>query len=570
MNRMVAFVVLSLLVAGYAWHTNMRRELRVPASGWLAALRAMALVLCLALILDLRIGVGDENGLRMVLLDESPSMFAGAAESPWREAEQRSRELEREGWRVLRFGGSPDDGKGTALAPALRRAAELGAREITVVSDMRVHDRVAAEAALSTLPVEVEFEATRSALVNVGVVGLEVGDAPIPGSAVAAVAEIHGEGMDSALVELFGGVEPVSVRIAVPPAGRSSRIVLETVAPNEPGRVRYRVRVGPVPPVLPVPPAPPPDSADAPALDDFEGDNEGTADAAVGHRSGAVVLVSATPDWEPRHLLSALAEATGLPASGHLRVGEQEWMPAGSANERSTPVDWPTVLLAIESAALVVAHRFDDGELGRVIANALAPALLFPRTPAAARLVGIAAGSPVGGEWYVLSGPPASPLSSDLGELAPGLPPLTDLLIAPDATDGVSALEVARPASTESEPVLHLIVQGERRLAVATAGGFWRWAMRSDGREAYRRLWSSVAGWLLSGPAPTIAPPAEPHAVPSQELTLQPVTPGFADWGARSPDRARPAALRTASWPYLLIIALLCAEWFLRRRSGLR
>jgi hypothetical protein len=35
---------------------------------------------------------------------------------------------------------------------------------------------------------------------------------------------------------------------------------------------------------------------------------------------------------------------------------------------------------------------------------------------------------------------------------------------------------------------------------VALASGFWRWNARAGApREAYRRLWSGVAGWLLAG-----------------------------------------------------------------------
>ena len=38
--------------------------------------------------------------------------------------------------------------------------------------------------------------------------------------------------------------------------------------------------------------------------------------------------------------------------------------------------------------------------------------------------------------------------------------------------------------------------------------------------------------------------------------------------GGRGPESGRP--LRTASWPYLLALGLLCAEWIGRRRAGLR
>src|SRR5690606_40343767 len=40
--------------------------------------------------------------------------------------------------------------------------------------------------------------------------------------------------------------------------------------------------------------------------------------------------------------------------------------------------------------------------------------------------------------------------------------------------------------------------EGRRRWAVATAEGFWRWAFRGgEARQAYRRLWGAIGGWLI-------------------------------------------------------------------------
>ncbi len=42
------------------------------------------------------------------------------------------------------------------------------------------------------------------------------------------------------------------------------------------------------------------------------------------------------------------------------------------------------------------------------------------------------------------------------------------------------------------------------------ASGFWRWAMREGaGRDAYRRLWSGVAGWVLADDS-QVAPEPRP------------------------------------------------------------
>jgi hypothetical protein len=175
------------------------------------------------------------------------------------------------------------------------------------------------------------------------------------------------------------------------------------------------------------------------------------------------------------------------------------------------------------------------------------------------------------------------------------------------------------------------------------ASGFWRWAARDGAaREAYRALWSGVAGWLL-GDMRLLGPEVRPTAwvfargsavtwrVPAGDgdslsvrvlrgdsvvtdtvvergapLTSGPYPPGTYSFRAErggeaagegrfdveartaelahavevpeAPESAAAAAalagetrpLRTWPWPYLLAIVLLCAEWTLRRRIGLR
>jgi hypothetical protein len=51
-------------------------------------------------------------------------------------------------------------------------------------------------------------------------------------------------------------------------------------------------------------------------------------------------------------------------------------------------------------------------------------------------------------------------------------------------------------------------------------------------------------------------------------LPLDPPAAGGTEPRPATPSPARP--LRSSGWPYLALIALLCAEWVLRRRWGLR
>ena len=121
-----------------------------------------------------------------------------------------------------------------------------------------------------------------------------------------------------------------------------------------------------------------------------------------------------------------------------------------------------------------------------------------------AELAGVPTGDPRDGEWYVSQEIPASPIAGSLvGVDVQGLPPLTDVLLPTDPTQVRGSLLPQLRGAGPLEAALHLDDRAEGRVAVTLSSGFWRWAARQGGREAYRRLWSGVAGWLLAGQALT-------------------------------------------------------------------
>jgi len=180
-------------------------------------------------------------------------------------------------------------------------------------------------------------------------------------------------------------------------------------------------------------------------------------------------------------------------------------------------------------------------------------------------------------------------------------------------------------------------------MVLTLSSDFWRWGMRANGREPYRRFWSGVVGWLLADrdvltaearPTSWVMARGAPvewsvpgdSAVSSIVVTdgddvvldttitsggtistgpLPPASYTFAVTAASGdtlgagrfdvststlemlpvgdvpevPVRNASLAevdsmlgrpLRTLPWPYLLLIALLCGEWIVRRRTGLR
>jgi hypothetical protein len=380
------------------------------------------------------------------------------------------------------------------------------------------------------------------------------------------------------------------------------------------------------------------------ANDAFETDDEAVTFTAVGYEAGALVLLSAVPDWEPRYLLPVLEEVTGLSGTGYLRAGPDRYVRLGRAVDRGGPVDSATVRRAATEAAVLVVHGL-GGDTETWIADlAASPGrrLVVPRDANGAGAVGLEVAPPLTGEWYASPDVPTSPIAGSLvGVSLQGLPPLTSLMV-PATPLRQAPLHLQLRGAGSPESAIVLVERTTGRMAVTLASGFWRWAARDAGREPYRRFWSGVAGWLLGDPRLSVAeprpeawvfergapvrwrlagdsvvsrvvvrgtdgvvvdtsvagervstgalPPAsyaysvlavsgdtlgagrfDVTAVSSEMLPTgvvpEPATRDAALAGAGD-GTGRP--LRTMPWPYLLVMGLLCGEWVVRRRSGLR
>ena len=641
--RVLLLLTLGGVLTAYAFWIYLRVELSVPAGRWLAVARSVTLVLLLMLLFDPRIPVGEasKGGGRWVLLDVSASMTAigDDGRSPSDSAVERAAELAAEGWTVVRFGDGnvtptiPDgevvfDGSLSELAPVLRAVAESGAREARVLSDLRFNDRVAIRSALEDLPLSVEFEDLSRATSNAGIAGIDVSDVPRPDERPVAEVEIFGgTPSESVAIEILEEGRVVArAETTAPAVGLRSTVRVELPTVEARGRARFTARV-----------------VDR-DFDGFPGDDEGVTYANIGYRSGALVLISALPDWEPRYLLPVLGDVTGLPAAGYLRVGPDRYVTLGPAADRGTPVDSATVRRAAADAALLVLHGLgrDTDEWIRTIASRPGRRLILPVDSDGAALVGLSVEEPAPGEWYVSPDVPTSPIAGVLaGVELQGLPPLGGVLV-PEARSSLAPLLIQLRGAGSPESAFSLLDRQEGRVAVALASEFWRWAMRDQGREPYRRIWSGISGWLLADevaattePRPTKSVFARGERLSWQTLgdsaslrvrvesgdgvavdttlagtpiaSINPLPPGTYDYttlteggdtlssgrfdvagnslellpapeepelplrGAAlgwSDGGGRP--LRTSPWPYALLILLLCGEWIVRRRSGLR
>ena len=500
----LAFGVLAAGAGGFAAWIYVRRELPIPGRGLLGAIRTSILVLVLLLLWDPRLPRGPRSGASegsWVLLDASASMLAGASEgdASWALALERAGELAEEGAQVLIFGETPQiiafdpldsllpTASASRLAPALARAAEAGARDVTVLSDLRLDDPVEAELSSGRSPFAVHFVRTGGPVRNAGVARFELPSRVESGQPfsveIALLSEGTGPG-DTIGVEVWEEERFVASAGVLPAEpGLLATAAIRLPAPRDIGWLRYRLLVS-----LPG--------------DGFEADDAKSAYTEVDPEEGGLVLLSLQPDWEPRFLLPVLSQVTGLAAAGFLGLSGGRYLRLGSGAQVGPPVDEGEVREALSRADFVIVHGL-GAEVPDWVKTTLDEAprsIVFPSDPAGALASGVEARSRLDGEWYATPDLPPSALAASLsGADLTGLPPLTDIL--PRRTPGRAStpIPLQRQGLGPVEAALVLNESRGRRRAVVLASGFWRWAFREGpDREAYRRLWAGVAGWLLA------------------------------------------------------------------------
>tara|TARA_Y100000996_G_scaffold404145_1_gene377902 strand:+ start:1010 stop:2941 length:1932 start_codon:yes stop_codon:yes gene_type:complete len=643
---MLVFLFLAGILATYAFWVYLRVELTVPAARSLAVVRASILSLVLLLLFDPRLPFEATGAAPTpwVLLDASMSMTVEGLEgsSPAEVAAERAAELETEGWEVFRFGNGnlvrqvnetqrASEGLISELAPSLQLAAESGAKEVRVLSDLRFTDPVAIQSVLDVIPVAVQFEDLSLVARNSGIARFSVSDVLYPEDSPAAEIEIFGGNSgDSVIVEIFEeNREVAQVRVLAPGPGLRATGTVRLPPAGESGHLRYTARI-----------------ADEEQVDDaFPSDDEAVTYAGIGYPAGALVLVSAVPDWEPRYLLPVLEKVTGLPSIGYLRAGPDRFVRLGSASDRGIPADSSTVKRAATEAALLVLHGLgvDADPWIAEIAEGQGQRLVLPLDSEGTRAVGLETGDPISGEWYASPDVPTSPIAGALaGVTLQGLPPLSGAMV-PSTPLLLPPLQIQLRGAGSPESAFGLIERPGGRVAVALASQFWRWAARENGHEPYRRIWSGIVDWLLAGEEVIAAEPRPMVWVTSRgqkiawslggdsssvhlevwsgtevvtdttlvgggeamtgaldpglytytlvsesgdtvgagrfdvsgvSLEMLPVakmpelSPGSLSSPGNAEDSGRP--LRTYPWVYLLIMVLLCSEWIVRRRTGLR
>ena len=598
MSPWLIALVAGLIVAFVQYGSSVLR------GGWGARVSALLRVAAIAVIVALLLDAPASLAKRVpewAALDGSLSMTRGGP-TLWRAALDSVHRVGAESLFV--FGDSmrrgdtitmPHD-QASRLRPAVDRALGAG-HPITVVTDGEIDDPDAA----STLPagsrvIVLAHQPQRDA----AVVSL---DAPR--------AVVSGDSADVRVSIGAGGAGARAGRIDLTLAGKPlGSLTLDSLAPFGERTFDLKTKL---------------DGAAGPALlqavvrspDDAEPRND-TASVAVDlSRAASAVFVSTSPDFDARYALAVLRGSLGIPTRGYFRVAPGEWRIDGAL----TPVTQEEVRQALHDAPVAIIHG-DTSAFGSPRAATLGPLALVvtagaegewyasaaPPSPLAAALSGVAWDSlpPVGlspveakGSWEGVQarrGRGAEQRPIVVGEDTPRR-------VAIIAASGLWRWRFRGGVSADAFTALWGSIfdwlaaeRADRRAAVpderlVRAGDPIRWRRGAP-------VDSLVTVVLRARGTPRVDSLTLRFAPDASVIETKPLAAGVYDvsaaggaallvvnpsreWLPRAP-RLVPTTvtgavtanaaprLRGMGWVYGLAIVLLCAEWILRRRRGMR
>lgn len=600
---MLAWLLSLLVAAALAWWSY-----GTPAAGerrrsWtLAALRALAWLLMLALLLDAPAGARRAVP-PIAALDVSASWTRGEASDGalWRSAIAAARSASSD---VLLWGDSarsgaapdvPRDGATRAL-PLAERALAVG-RPLAIITDGELDDPTA----LASLPAGSRVEVlAHPPAVDAAVVALDAPRAVVAGDTIEMRVTVRAGELavgPSTLTLAAGSDVLATMPIDSLAAGLERTLTMR-------GHIDGAVRTVALVAVIT-------------ARGDVEHRNDTLATAVQVAPAAGAVLASTSPDFDARFLIPVLRGAVSLPTRAYYRVAPGTWRQDGSL----AAVTEQSVRAALAGAPLAIIHG-DTALFGAPRAVTKGALLLY--APSADTI----------GEWYPLAAP-ASPITSVLS----GVPwdSLSPLSVAAGVHGEWTGLLTA-PARSAERRVAIAGSESGRRTVVVGASGFWRWAFRGGvSGDAYATLWGGIFDWLTAErPDPRAALPADaivragdrirwrrgtgsdtlvrvemhrrgearvdtlqlhfagPGALAesapldagvyetrvnggasllvvnaSRELLPRKANVRTGAVGGAAPFGDQPK-LRDFHWIYLLLLGALCAEWLLRRNMGLR
>lgn len=580
----------------YGWRERRLGWLRLPTA-WL---RIAAVTLVVALLLDAPAARAKPVS-NWAALDVSASMARGDT-ALWRAALDSAHAVHAES--TFAFGDSARP-LGNAKSPAdvasfLRPMVErsLGAgHPLTVITDGELDDPDAARALPAGSRIQVLKHAPRR---DVALSTMDVPRAVVNGDTI----EIHvgliagGAGSRSGTLNLSldGKILASATFDSLPPFGE------RTIA------VRTKLQSAAGPALV---------QAMALAREDAEPRNDTLSAAIDVSQAASAVFVSTSPDFDARYALAVLRGALGIPTRGFFRVAPGEWRVEGAL----TPVPEADVRRAVHDAPVAIIHG-DTAAFGPPRTITMGPLALIvtsgtqgewypsaaPPSPLFAAMsgfpwdslppLGLTATSPVG-TW--------TGLEARLGRSEEQKPVVVGMdeprRVAIVAASGLWRWRFRGGVSSDAFTALWGSIfdwlaaeRADRRAAVPDerllrAGDPVRWR-RGTAQDSVATVVLKQRGTTRSDSltlrfgsstsvveTPALAPGVYEISTrggtsllavnPSREwLPRQPRVESGLVRGIVSADAV--PLLRNMGWPYALAILMLCAEWVLRRRKGMR
>jgi hypothetical protein len=577
------------------------RDLRSGGSSLVAAvLRVGAVTLLVALVLDAPAARARPVST-WAALDASLSMSRGDS-TLWRAAGDTVRRIGAESLFV--FGDSVRRGNATSaptdqstqLRPVVERALGAG-HPLVVVTDGEIDDPDAARGLPAGSRIVVLAHPARR---DLAVSSIDVPRAIVSGDTIEArigvVAGGAGARAGTLTVALEGRLIATVPVDSLPPFGERTIVVRSTLdGSSGPSILRAIVA----------------------SAGDGESRNDTAAVAVDLSRAATAVFVSTSPDFDARYALAVLRGSLGIPTRGFFRVAPGEWRIEGAL----TPVAESDVRQAVHEAPVAIIHG-DTSAFGPPRSITLGPLALIvtsstegewypsaaPASPLAAALsglvwdslppVGIATNAPKG-TWQGVEarrgrGEERKPIVVGTDE------PRRVVIVAASglwrwqfrggvASDAFTALWGSIFDWLAAERADHRAAVPDDRMLRAGDPVRWRRGSPTDSVVSvalHQRGTTRVDSLTLRfGANANVVetrplPPGIYEATTRGGSALLAVNPSR-EWLPRPPRVAAGAVrgavsadvgprLRTAGWAYALAILLLCAEWLLRRRRGMR
>jgi hypothetical protein len=467
----------------------------------------------------------------LVALDVSASWLRATDSTAWQRARRLASELAGDSvllvGSTLRFGAPPAIPLDTATRSVdAAERAQLAARPLTLITDGELREDAAR--LRERLPPGSRTEVvTPARLPDVAITAIESPPAAMAGDSVTLRVRVAAGREVPPRVEVVASADGYpAVRRLIPALGawetRMERIVLRL--PPGPAEARLSVALS------------------AP------GDGEPRNDSAARtiHRGQRMtgLAISTAPDFDFREIVRAMRGALSLPASARFRVARDRWV-----DDSGRVVSEAQLRSELGQAHVVVLHG-DTAYFGAPRAAVRGSLALIPSAADSS-------------EWYVAAAP-RSPLAPILGALPfDSLPPVA---VGPAPRVGLPLVEVR--AAGERRRVAATLEEGDQRVIVVPVRGTSRWSLRGGAAgDAFATFWGAMVTALADRPGSGI-PTSVVEVSPAELHPRKPVL----ETGASASEMGglHRVPLRSAPWPYALIVLFLCAEWVLRRRAGLR